>query len=126
GSLFSMGNNGNTSNPAPPPPPNLPASPLPMDDDYFHLDQPLRPTGQPASTNTIRLGDMLKPPPQPSSQSSGQTPVNGDNSEHGTAQVENPQPQQPAASTAPMGAPEDEVDPLQARQARLNALRQGK
>jgi S-DNA-T family DNA segregation ATPase FtsK/SpoIIIE len=122
GSIFGASNNGsNTGQPTPPP---LPEAPLPMDDDYSHLDnQPYRPAAQSSNPNTIRLGDMLKPPPTPSAQ--GQATNYGDT----PATPQQPaasMPEQPAANFTPMGAPEDVIDPVKARQERLNALRQGK
>ncbi len=101
-----------SSNNNPPPPPQMPSQPLPMDDGYTHFDgqegaaaAPL-PSQQPAAASEpspIRMGDLLSPPEDAAA------------------------PETPAASADAQPAAEqaEEVDPVKARQERLDALRRG-
>ena len=103
GGLFSGffgGSNGNGQ--SAPPVSSLPEQPLPMDDDFSHsASSGQRPAAYDSSSNTIRLGDYLKP---------------GDD-------MPPPPPDYAAAGNG--GAQGQQQDELQARQARLDALRRG-
>jgi DNA segregation ATPase FtsK/SpoIIIE-like protein len=100
GGLLSFGGNG--GNQTAPPVNALPEQPLPMDDDYSQsASSGQRPAAYDSSSNTIRLGDYLKP---------------GDDM---------PPPPPDYATAGNGGSQKQQDDTLRARQARLDALRRG-